>query len=246
MSVVDGFRLDGRVVIVTGAARGIGAACADAVEGVGATVVRVDVLEGAGVTACDVSDKAAVDTLVDGVVATHGRLDGIANVAGIIADGGVVELTEADLDRILAVNLKGVLFGCQAAVRHMRTKGGAIVNMASAGGVLPAPTVAGYGMSKAAVISLTRSLAQEVGAQGIRVNAVAPGFTITPMTTRNLPADDPAALDRLREHAGRANPMHESVEPDDLAGAVLYLLSDVARHVTVQVLHVNAGILMSS
>ena len=205
MSVVDGFRIDGRVAIVTGAARGIGAACADALEGAGATVVRVDVLEGDGVTACDVSNKAAVDALVDDVVAAHGRLDAIANVAGIIKDGGVVGLSEEDLDRIIAVNLKGVLFGCQAAVRHLPA-GGAIVNMASAGGVMPAPTVAGYGMSKAAVISLTRSLAQEVGPRGIRVNAVAPGFTITPMTTRHIDGADPAQVAQLRDAAGQGQP----------------------------------------
>ena len=245
MSVVDGFRIDGRVAIVTGAARGIGAACADALEGAGATVVRVDVLEGDRVTACDVSNKAAVDALVDGVVAEHGRLDAIANVAGIIKDGGVVGLSEDDLDRIIAVNLKGVLFGCQAAVRHLPA-GGAIVNMASAGGVMPAPTVAGYGMSKAAVISLTRSLAQEVGPRGIRVNAVAPGFTITPMTTRNIDGDDAAQVEQLRDAAGKANPMRENVEPDDLAAAVLYLVADASKHVTGQVLHVNAGVLMSS
>ncbi len=245
MSVVDGFRIDGRVAIVTGAARGIGAACADALDGAGATVVRVDVLAGEGVTACDVSNKAAVDALVDGVVAEHGRLDAIANVAGIIKDGGVVGLSEEDLDRIIAVNLKGVLFGCQAAVRHLPA-GGAIVNMASAGGVMPAPTVAGYGMSKAAVISLTRSLAQEVGPRGIRVNAVAPGFTITPMTTRNIDGADPAQVAQLRDAAGKANPMRENVEPDDLAAAVLYLVADASRHVTGQVLHVNAGVLMSS
>jgi len=245
MSVVDGFRIDGRVAIVTGAARGIGDACADALEGAGATVVRVDVLEGDGVTACDVSNKAAVDALVDGVVAEHGRLDAIANVAGIIKDGGVVGLSEEDLDRIIAVNLKGVLFGCQAALRHLPA-GGAIVNMASAGGVMPAPTVAGYGMSKAAVISLTRSLAQEVGARGIRVNAVAPGFTITPITTRHIDDSDPAQVEQLRDAAGKANPMRENVEPDDLAAAVLYLVADASKHVTGQVLHVNAGVLMTS
>lgn len=245
MSVVDGFRLEGRVIIVTGAARGIGAACADTLADAGATVVRVDVLEGDGVIACDVSDRAAVDALVDGVAREHGRLDAIANVAGIIKDGGVVGLTEDDLDRILAVNLKGVLFGCQAAVRHL-PRGGAIVNMASAGGAMAAPTVAGYGMSKAAVISLTRSLAHEVGPQGIRVNAVAPGFTITPMTTRSIDGDNPVAVEQLREMAGKANPMRENVEPEDLANAVLYLVADASRHVTGQVLHVNAGVLMTS
>lgn len=245
MSVADGFRIDGRVAIVTGAARGIGAACADALVSAGATVVRVDVIAGDGITACDVSNKAAVDALVDGVVAEHGRLDAIANVAGIIKDGGVVGLTEEDLDRILAVNLKGVLFGCQAALRHL-PRGGAIVNMASAGGVMPAPTVAGYGMSKAAVISLTRTLAQEVGPLGIRVNAVAPGFTITPMTTRHIDGSDASAIEQLRDAAGKANPMRESVEPDDLGAAVLYLVADASRHVTGQVLHVNAGVLMSS
>jgi 3-oxoacyl-[acyl-carrier protein] reductase len=96
------------------------------------------------------------------------------------------------------------------------------------------------------VISLTRSLAQEVGPRGIRVNAVAPGFTITPMTTRHIDGADPAQVEQLRDAAGKANPMREGVEPDDLAAAVLYLVADASKHVTGQVLHVNAGVLMTS
>jgi 3-oxoacyl-[acyl-carrier protein] reductase len=245
MSVIDSFRVDGRVVVVTGAARGIGAACAEAVEGAGATVVRVDVIAGDCVRACDVSDAAAVDALMDDSVATLGRLDAIVNVAGIIRDGGAVSLPERDLDDVMAVNLKGVLFCCQAAARHLH-RGGAIVNMASAGGVMAAPTVAAYGMSKAAVISLTRTLAIELGPQGIRVNAIAPGFTITPMTTRHIDPGDEAAVEQLRTLAGEANPMREAVVPDDLAAAALYLVADASRHVTGQVLHVNAGVLMTS
>jgi 3-oxoacyl-[acyl-carrier protein] reductase len=245
MSVIDSFRVDGRVIVVTGAARGIGAACADAIEGAGATVVRVDVLPGDRIQTCNVADHTEVDAMVDETVATHGHLDAIVNVAAIIRDGGAANLPEHDLDDILAVNLKGVLFCCQAALRHL-TRGGAIVNMASAGGVMPAPTVAAYGMSKAAVISLTRTLAMETGERGIRVNAIAPGFTITPMTTRNIDASDAEAVERLRKLAGEANPMGEAIVPDDLAAAALYLVADASRHVTGQVVHVNAGVLMSS
>jgi 3-oxoacyl-[acyl-carrier protein] reductase len=239
------FGLDGRVVVVTGAAGGIGAACAGALTAAGATVVGADLAPGEGITPCDVTDKRSVDALVDGVAATHGRLDAIANVAGILVDGGVEALTEAELDRVLAVNLKGVLFGCQAALRHL-PRGGSIVNIASAAAVSATPTVAAYSMSKSAVVSLTRALAREVGGRGIRVNAVAPGFAITPMTTRDIDVDDPAAVEDLRERMGRANPMGESIEPEDVAAAVAYLVADASRHVTGQVLHVNAGALMTS
>jgi 3-oxoacyl-[acyl-carrier protein] reductase len=242
---VERFRVDGRVIVVTGAARGIGAACADAIAEAGATVVRVDVLSGDRIQSCNVASKAAVDALIDETVAAHGRLDAIVNVAAIIRDGGVEQLSEQDLDDVLAVNLKGVLFCCQAALRHL-SAGGAIVNMTSGGGVLPVPTVAAYGMSKAAVISLTRTLAAEVGARGIRVNAIAPGVTVTPMTTRNIDAEDPEAVAQFRQRAAEANPMGEAVTPEDIAAAALYLVADASRHVTGQVLHVNAGVLMSS
>ena len=245
MGVFDSFRVDGRVVVVTGAARGIGAACADAIADGGATVVRVDMLGGEGIEVCDVANQAAVDALVDATVERHGTLDAIVNAAAIIRDGGVVDLTERDLDDVLAVNLKGVLFCCQAAVRYL-SRGGAIVNMTSGGGVLPVPTVAAYGMSKAAVISLTRTLAMELGPQGIRVNAIAPGVTITPMTTRNIDTDDPEAMTQFRTRAAESNPMGEAVVPDDIGAAALYLVADASRHMTGQVLYVNAGVLMSS
>jgi 3-oxoacyl-[acyl-carrier protein] reductase len=245
MTIKDGFRLDGKVIVVTGSARGIGAACADAVEDAGGVAVRLDVLQGSGVTHCDVSDRSQVDDVIDAAAGQYGRLDGIANVAAIIADGGIVDLSEETLDRIMAVNLKGVLFCCQAALRHL-DRGGAIVNMSSSGGVVPVPPVAAYGMSKAAVISLTRTLAMEVAPRGIRVNAVAPGFVVTPMTTRHLADSDAADIERIQEERGRGNPMREPLHPDDLAATVQYLMTDASRHVTGQVLYVNAGALMSS
>ena len=245
MTIKDGFRLDGKVIVVTGSARGIGAACADAVEEAGGVAVRLDVLHGSGVTHCDVSDRSQVDQVIDAAADQHGRLDGIANVAAIIADGGIIDLSEETLDRIMAVNLKGVLFCCQAALRHL-TRGAAIVNMSSSGGVVPVPPVAAYGMSKAAVISLTRTLAMEVARRGIRVNAVAPGFTLTPMTTRHLADPGEADIERIQKERGRDNPMQEPLHPDDLAATVQYLLTDASRHVTGQVLYVNAGALMCS
>lgn len=243
------FDLSGRVAVVTGAAGGIGRAsarrlaeagaavvCADRnVDGATASVEAVRELGGvAEVAALDVRDRASVAELVDDVVDRHGRLDVMANIAGVMHRSLVVDTPEEDLDRVLAINLKGVFFGAQAAARVMvEAGGGSIVNMASAAIDQAAPELAVYGMAKAGLVQLTKVLAQEVGEHGVRVNAVAPGYIRTPMTDRS-------------QDGGMAMfaPLRTIGEPDDIAYAVLYLASDASRFMTGQILRPNGGVAM--
>jgi 3-oxoacyl-[acyl-carrier protein] reductase len=257
--VLDVFRLDGRVAAVTGAGSGIGRATATVLAGAGATVVCADIdAAAAGATAdaigghavgVDVTSKPDVDRLIGDAVAQHGRLDVLCNVAGIIHESSVAETAEVDLDRVIAVNLKGVFFGCQAAAPVMVGQGaGSIVNMASGAIDTPAPNLATYAMTKAAVAQLTRTLATEVARRGVRVNAIAPGFIVTNMTARHYREAD-GTVDTAKEEAvhsimRKRTPLGVLGEPDDIAYAVLYLASDASRYVTGQILRPNGGVSM--
>jgi 3-oxoacyl-[acyl-carrier protein] reductase len=250
------FDLSGRVAVVTGAASGIGRASAIRLADAGAEVVCADRnIDGATVTAqsieagggrattraVDVTDAAGVDDLVAAAVADHGRLDVMANIAGIMHRSPVVETDDADFDRVLGVNLKGVFHGCRAAARVMVEAGrGSIVNMASAAVDQPAPGLACYGMAKAGLVQLTKVLALEVGESGVRVNAVAPGYVVTDMTRK---ADEEASSRYDDAMAGFA-PLRRVGHPDDIAYAVLYLASDAARFMTGQILRPNGGVAM--
>jgi 3-oxoacyl-[acyl-carrier protein] reductase len=173
----------------------------------------------------------------------------MANIAGIIHQSLVVDTTEADFDRVLATNLKGVLFGCQSAARVMIEQGrGSIVNMASAAIDTPAPNLLCYAVAKAGVAQLTKTLAAEVGQLGVRVNAIAPGFVITGMTSRHFVRPDgsvdeearAAVISAMTERA----PLGREGRPDDIAHAVLYLASDASSYMTGQVLRPNGGVSM--
>jgi 3-oxoacyl-[acyl-carrier protein] reductase len=258
------FDLSGRVALVTGAASGIGRASAAVLGAAGATVVCVDLdddgaqanaahieRDGGRATArrVDVTDPGALDAAVSDTVEAHGRLDVMANVAGIITQAPVLELEDDALERVLAVNLMGVFRGCRAAGRVMVAQGsGAIVNMASAAVDTPSPGLAAYGMAKAAVVQLTRVLAAELGPSGVRVNAVAPGFVETAMTARRYTAADGSVDEGHRrgvlDAVARTTPLRTVGEPDDIAYAVLYLASDAARFVTGQILRPNGGVAM--
>jgi 3-oxoacyl-[acyl-carrier protein] reductase len=255
------FDVSGLVAVVTGAGSGIGRGTAIHLAAAGATVVCADIdASAAGATAeaaggdsypaqADVAHRPGVERLVDGVVDRHGRLDAMCNIAGIITEAPVLELLEDEFDRMLAVNLKGVLFGCQAAGRVMAGAGrGAIVNMSSAVVDRPAAGFGAYATTKAGVAQLTKTLAVELGPRGVRVNAVAPGVIVTAMTERHYTRsdgtiDDDGRAARLAALAA-ASPLGVVGMPEDIAYAVRYLLSDAARFVTGQVFRVNGGAMM--
>jgi 3-oxoacyl-[acyl-carrier protein] reductase len=260
------FRLDGKVAVITGGAGGIGRQVALELAAVGATVVIVDRdgadLDGAaaGVTqgvpdataataALDVASKAAVDALAEKVVADHGSIDVWVNAAGVLRYQPLVEIDQEHFDTVVGVNLQGVLWGTAAAGRQMTKQGsGSIVNIASAGGDMPSPNIAIYGLTKAAVIHLTKTAASELGPAGVRVNAVAPGFIDTPMVSIHW-TDSAGNVDQeARKHMlsvrAAQSPMNVTGEPRDIADAVLYLATDAARFVTGQVMRPNGGVVM--
>ncbi len=262
----DAFSLAGRIAVVTGAASGIGRATALVLANAGAHVAGGDLDEtGLEETAAqvreaspraqtlwragDISVRADVEALVECAMSEWGRLDAMVNVAGILHRSPVEETLESDLDRVLAVNLKGVFFGCQAAVAAMRRTGsGSIVNIASSAAFEPNPTLAAYAISKAGVVALTRVLAAEVAGLGIRVNAVAPGMVDTPMAQAGARREDgsvdPDRRAAMLQQVRRRVPLGIEGQPRDIALGVLYLCSPAARYMTGQVLHLNGGVPM--
>jgi len=250
---VEQFRVDGKSTLITGAASGIGRATAIALSDAGARLVLVDrdeenleqtlkMVDEAVTVVADVSKQADVVTAVDHAVSHYGRLDVMANVAGIMGAGGpITSIDEAALDRVLAVNLKGVFFGVQAALRVMGgQKSGSIINMASAAIDAAPAGLAVYSMAKAGVAILTRVAAQEGGPVGVRVNCVAPGFVVTPMTQRGEPDRREAVEAMMRKRS----PLGAVGDPADIANAVLYLASDASRFMTGQTLRPNGGTAM--
>ena len=259
--VLKAFDLTGRSVVVTGGGSGIGQATAKVLAGAGASVVVGDIVEdgmaetvrqveASGGTCLpqrtDVTRQQEVDALVERAVKEFGRLDGMCNVAGVASDGLIMDATEEDLDRAFAINLKGVFFGCQAAVRAMiDSGGGSIVNVSSTAIDQPAKAYGLYAMTKAAVAQLTKTLALEVGKYGIRVNTIAPGFTVTPFTSRHLYEPDGTVnqekYDAFVEQMKRLSPLRRVGEPEDQAYLMLYLLSDAAKFSTGTIWRANGG-----
>jgi NAD(P)-dependent dehydrogenase (short-subunit alcohol dehydrogenase family) len=236
---VNGDDLSGRVALVTGGASGIGAATVELLRSRGATVVAADLRAGDGVEALDVTDEAAVDALVATIVARHGRLDLAANVAGTPGVYANVADSSTDVWRsTMAVNLDGVYFCVRAELRALRAAGGgSIVNVASSAGRMGVPGLAAYSASKHGVIGLTKSAALEVAREGIRVNAVLPGSVRTPML-RGFVGGDESLLEKMGQRA----PMGRLGEPDEIAEAIVWLLSDAARFVTGNTLAPDGGV----
>ena len=225
--------MDGKVALVTGGASGIGAATVELLRSRGATVVVADLMPGDGIAALDVTDEAAVDALVDGIVAEHGRLDLAANVAGF--PGAYAELADSSTDvwrQTLAVNLDGAYFCVRAELRAMlaagpEATGRSIVNVASSAARMGVPGLAAYSASKHGVLGLTRTAAMEVARKGIRVNAVCPGTVRTPMLAGFVGGDQ-----ELLEGMGRRTPMGRLGDAGEIAEAIVWLLSDASSYVT--------------
>jgi NAD(P)-dependent dehydrogenase (short-subunit alcohol dehydrogenase family) len=233
----------GKVALVTGGASGIGAATAALLRDQGAVVVATDLAAGVGVAPLDVTDEAAVDALVERVVAEHGRLDLAANVAGVPGTyGNVADTSTDDWRRTLEVNLHGVFFCLRAELRAMLAgadegQGGAVVNVASSAGRMGVAGLADYSASKHAVLGLTKSAALEVARSGIRVNAVCPGTVRTPMLRGFVGGDD-----ELLEKMGRRSPIGRLGEPDEVAEAIVWLLSDAASLLTGSTIDADGGV----
>ena len=244
--------LKGKVALVTGGAQGIGKAVALMLARHGADVVVADVnLEKAAETAkeveatgrgamavnVDVTRLSDVENMVESAIGRFGRIDILINNAGIARDKLILRMTEEDWDAVLDVNLKGTFNCTKAIIKHMsKQRSGKIVNIASVVGEMGNAGQANYSASKAGVIGLTKTIAREFSQRGINVNAIAPGYIQTPMTDV-LP-------DKAKEELKRMIPMERLGQPEDVAYAVLFLVSEGSSYVTGQVLNVNGGIYM--
>jgi meso-butanediol dehydrogenase / (S,S)-butanediol dehydrogenase / diacetyl reductase len=244
-------RLAGRGAVVTGVGSGLGREIARVLATEGARVVGCDVDDQAGAETmdgigfyrhADVSRERDVEALVAEALQRFGRLDVMVNNAAIQIEEELAETTEEQLDRILAVNLKGVFFGCKHAVLAMRgSGGGSIVNIASILALVADGILAAYCAAKGGVLGITRATAVRYGADGIRCNAVCPGDIDTPLVAAYFEtADDPAAL---RAEIEREYPLGRIAQPQEIARAVIFLASDDSSFMSGQPLVVDGGLL---
>jgi 3-oxoacyl-[acyl-carrier protein] reductase len=241
--------LSGRTALVTGSTRGIGRAIAESLAGAGARVAVVgrDAARAAEVAsaigrdsagfACDVGDVASVTALVEGVEKSFGKIDILVNNAGLTRDNILFRLKDDDWDAVLDANLRGAFIAIRAASRGMmKRRWGRIVNIASVVGITGNKGQANYAASKAGLIGLTKSVAKELASRNILINAVAPGFIETDMTAAMTP--------EARATLSAQIPLERLGTPNDVAGAVTFLVSDLASYITGQVLVVDGGLVM--
>ncbi len=247
-------RLDGKVAVITGAASGIGAGTARCFVDEGASVVIADLQEDAGgrladelggaarFVATDVTSEDDVAAAVDLAVGDFGRLDVMFNNAGVVGVvGSVAEMPVEAFDHTMAILLRGVFLGTKHAARVMIEQGsGVILNTASTAGVVGGLGPHVYTAAKHGVIGLTRSVANELAPHGIRVNAIAPGNTVTAMTASVMTGDH-ADTEQAADHIGAMSPLGYPGFPEDVAAAAVYLASDDGRYVSGHTLVVDAG-----
>ena len=245
--------LEGKIAVVTGASRGIGRAIAIRLAGEGATVVInyngskekaeevKQEIEGAGgkaaVCQCNVADFDQCQAFIQKVIDEFERIDILVNNAGITRDGLLMKMSEEDFDQVIETNLKGAFHTIRFASRQMlRQKSGRIINLSSVVGVTGNAGQANYAASKAGVIGLTKSAARELASRGITVNAIAPGFIETDMTS--------VLSEKVKEGAAAGIPLGAFGKPEDVAAAAAFLASDEAGYITGQVLHGDGGMVM--
>lgn len=248
-------RVSNKVIIVTGAAAGLGAAIAKRLGEEGAIVVRTDIAAGEGIVRQDVADEAGWQTLIAETVAKHGRLDGLVNNAGISSSKSPMDPEGAELEdwrRINTVNVESVFLGCKYAMPAIaKGGGGAIVNMSSIAALVPTPFLSAYGASKAAVAQFTRSLALHCCEKdyAIRCNSVHPGQVRTPMhdaLIAEVAAENGISTDDAAQAFLSKVPMKKWQEAVDIANAVLFLLSDEARFITGTAVVVDGGMSLTN
>ena len=251
-------RVKGKTCIVTGAALGIGRACAERLAEEGGAVALFDLhdAEGEALAAAlrakgararywhvDVSDEAAVKQAVDAAAAEFGGVHVLVNNAGISGSTKLThEITEAEWDKVQAVNVKGVLFCAKHAIPHMkRAGGGSIINLSSIYGLVGAPDVPAYHASKGAVRLMSKTDALCYAADRIRVNSVHPGYIWTPMVEGHLKASGATDLDAARRDVGNLHPLGHMGDVDDIAWGIVYLASDESKFVTGAELAIDGG-----
>jgi 3-oxoacyl-[acyl-carrier protein] reductase len=244
--------LKGKIALVTGAAQGIGRSVALLLAQKGVDIVISDInLEKAEETAkevealgrkvmairADVANTKDVERMVEAILERFGQIDILVNNAGIARDKLILRMTEEDWDAVLNVNLRGTFNCTKAVIRHMsKQRKGKIVNIASVVGEMGNVGQANYSASKAGVIGFTKTIAREFAQRGINVNAIAPGYIETPMTE--------ALPEKVKEELRRMIPLERLGRPEDVAQAVLFLVSEASSYITGQVLNVNGGIYM--
>jgi len=243
--------LKDKVTIITGAAQGIGFACAERFARDGAKVVLSDVQEEKGedaakslrdagynaeFIACNVGDKTQVDSMVEQVVSKYGQLDVLISNAAILRVGDILEIEEEDFDQVLNINLKGFFLVCQAAAKKMAAQGsGAIINMSSIQANITNPNLLSYAVCKGGVKQLTVAMALALADKGVRVNAIGPGSIGTDMV-KQLMVDD-----AVRRNIMSRTPMQRIGKPEEIASVAAFLASDEASYITGETINVDGG-----